>query len=50
MTERSGDRRDGRPLVLVLGGGFAGIGAVRALKGADVEVVLVDRHDPWLPN
>jgi NADH dehydrogenase len=34
-----------RPLVLVLGGGFAGIGAVRALKDADADVVLVDKHD-----
>jgi NADH:quinone reductase (non-electrogenic) len=34
-----------RPRVLVLGGGFAGIGAARKLKGADVDVVLVDRHD-----
>jgi NADH dehydrogenase len=29
----------------VLGGGFAGIGAVHNLKKADVDVVLVDRHD-----
>jgi NADH dehydrogenase len=29
----------------VLGGGFAGIGAARALGGADVDVVLVDRRD-----
>ena len=34
-----------RPVVLVLGGGFAGIGAARALKKADVDVVLVDAHD-----
>lgn len=31
--------------MLVLGGGFAGIGAARALKGSDVDVTLVDRHD-----
>ena len=31
--------------VLILGGGFAGIGAARALKKADAEVVLVDKHD-----
>jgi NADH dehydrogenase len=31
--------------VLILGGGFAGIGAARALKKADAEVVLVDQHD-----
>ncbi len=34
-----------RPKVLVLGGGFAGVGAARKLKKSDVEVVLVDRHD-----
>ena len=36
---------DGRPGVLVLGGGFAGVGAVRKLADADADVVLVDRHD-----
>jgi NADH:ubiquinone reductase (H+-translocating) len=34
-----------RPLVLVLGGGFGGIGAARKLKDADADVVLVDKHD-----
>jgi NADH dehydrogenase len=34
-----------RPRVLVLGGGFAGIGAARNLKDADVDVVLVDRNN-----
>ncbi len=33
------------PKVLVLGGGFAGVGATQKLKKTDVEVVLVDRHD-----
>src|SRR5678815_18724 len=33
------------PRVLILGGGFAGIGTVKKLKGADADVVLVDRHD-----
>jgi NADH dehydrogenase len=41
----SGQAGGGRPRVLVLGGGFAGIGAARKLKKADVEVVLVDKHD-----
>jgi NADH dehydrogenase len=31
--------------VLILGGGFAGVGVARALKGADVDVVVVDRHN-----
>jgi NADH:ubiquinone reductase (H+-translocating) len=34
-----------RPRVLILGGGFAGIGAAKKLDDADAEVVLVDRHD-----
>jgi NADH:ubiquinone reductase (H+-translocating) len=34
-----------RPRVVILGGGFAGIGAARKLEKSDVEVVLVDRHD-----
>jgi len=31
--------------VVVLGGGFAGVGAANKLKKADVDLVLVDRHD-----
>jgi NADH dehydrogenase len=42
MPENSGSAR---PRVLVLGGGFAGVGATQKLKGADVDVVLVDKHD-----
>ncbi len=33
-----------RPHVVVLGGGFGGIAAVRKLKRADVDVTLIDRH------
>jgi NADH:ubiquinone reductase (H+-translocating) len=33
----------GRPRVVVVGGGFAGLAAVRELAGADVDVLLVDR-------
>ena len=31
--------------VVILGGGFGGIGAARALKGADAEVMLARQHD-----
>src|SRR6476620_4120922 len=31
--------------VVILGGGFAGIGAARKLKDADADVVLIDQHD-----
>lgn len=33
-----------RPHVVVLGGGFGGLAAVRSLRGIDVDVTLVDRH------
>jgi NADH:ubiquinone reductase (H+-translocating) len=36
-------QQQGRPRVVVIGGGFAGLQAVRALKGADVDVLLVDQ-------
>ena len=34
-----------RPRVLVLGGGFGGIGAAQKLRKSDADVVLVDKHD-----
>jgi NADH dehydrogenase len=34
-----------RPRVVILGGGFAGLGAAHALHKADADVLLVDRHD-----
>jgi NADH dehydrogenase len=45
MAENTGSDGAPRPRVLILGGGFAGIGAARALKDADAEVVVVDKHD-----
>lgn len=33
------------PRVLILGGGFAGVGAAQKLRKAGADVVLVDRHD-----
>jgi NADH:quinone reductase (non-electrogenic) len=35
----------GRPRVLILGGGFGGVGAAQKLRKSDVDVVLVDKHD-----
>jgi NADH dehydrogenase len=45
LLERLGDDMSERPRVLILGGGFAGVGAAQKLRRADAEVVLVDRHD-----
>ena len=39
-----------RPRVLILGGGFAGVGAAKKLEKADAEVVLVDRHATYAHN
>ncbi len=47
MTETTepGSKHRRGPRVVVLGGGFGGVGAARALKGVGAEVVLVDKHD-----
>jgi len=37
--------RPGRPRVVIIGGGFGGLNAARALKRAPVDVVLVDRYN-----
>src|SRR5687767_5942197 len=34
-----------RPHVVIIGGGFAGLDAARALRRASVAVTLVDRHN-----
>ncbi len=41
----NGHQDSQRPAVLILGGGFGGIGAARKLKHADVDITLVDKHD-----
>ena len=45
MSDQREDGRDRRPRVLVLGGGFGGIGAARKLADAEADVVLVDQHN-----
>ena len=45
MPSESTHRNGNRPRVLILGGGFGGLGAARKLKDSDVDVVLVDAHD-----
>lgn len=34
----------GKPHVVVLGGGFGGLAAIRALRHADIRITLIDRH------
>jgi len=38
-------RGHGRPRVVVVGGGFAGVAAARRLRHADVDVLLIDRRN-----
>lgn len=33
------------PRIIILGGGFAGLGAAAKLKHADAQVILIDKHD-----
>ena len=41
----SGTGGGGRPHVLVLGGGFGGVGAARSFKHVAVDVTVIDKHD-----
>src|SRR5258708_25818657 len=34
-----------RPRVVIVGGGFAGLGAAAGLRGTDVDVTLIDQHN-----
>jgi NADH dehydrogenase len=34
-----------RPRIVIIGGGFAGLDAARALRRADVELTIIDRHN-----
>jgi NADH dehydrogenase len=52
MSGETRTRRPSRPRVVILGGGFAGLSAARALRADRYEVVLIDRSRffEWLPN
>lgn len=43
-ASRVADTPSGRPHVVVVGGGFGGLAAVRKLRRADVDITLIDRH------
>jgi NADH dehydrogenase len=48
LSENAGDvdgSRTTRPRVVIVGAGFAGIAAAKALKGSDAEVILIDRRN-----
>src|SRR4051812_41668720 len=40
--------RLGRKQIVIIGAGFAGIAAARALKRSDADVLLVDRRNPHI--
>ena len=44
-TRKAQDAGDRRPRIIVVGGGFAGLAAVKALKRAPVRVLLIDRRN-----
>jgi NADH:ubiquinone reductase (H+-translocating) len=41
-------KAQGRPRVVVIGGGFAGLNTVKGLKNADVDITLIDRRNHHL--
>src|SRR5438046_10492862 len=44
-TAAAGPRASRRPTVVIVGAGFGGLRAARALRKAPVDVVLLDRHN-----
>src|ERR1700680_1162840 len=40
--------KSGRPHVVIIGGGFAGIAAVKALRHCEADVTVIDRGKPQL--
>lgn len=44
MNTNTSSGNDDRPHVVVVGGGFGGLAAIRKLRHADVDVTLIDRH------
>ncbi|MEM7139008.1 MAG: NAD(P)/FAD-dependent oxidoreductase [Myxococcota bacterium] len=40
--------RNDRPRVAIIGGGFGGLAAAKALRNADAEVAIIDRHNHHL--
>ena len=47
-TDHGPAARDGRPNVVIVGGGFAGLHAAQGLKDADVRITVVDRRNHHL--
>jgi len=45
MVETRIDKKGSRPVVLIVGGGFAGLEAAKGLEDAPVSVILADRHN-----
>jgi 2-polyprenyl-6-methoxyphenol hydroxylase-like FAD-dependent oxidoreductase len=39
------ESRPKQPRIVIIGGGFAGIAAARALRGCDADVILIDRRN-----
>jgi NADH dehydrogenase len=44
----TGEPSASRPRVIIVGGGFGGLAAARALKNASAEIVLIDRRNHYL--
>ncbi|PSR53515.1 FAD-dependent oxidoreductase [Adhaeribacter arboris] len=45
MTKNAKIAETGKPRVIIIGGGFAGLELVKALRHADVQVVLIDKQN-----
>lgn len=44
-TQSDGRRPGGKPRIVIVGAGFGGLYAAKSLRGADAEVLAIDRHN-----
>ena len=44
-SHAANESRPERPRIVIIGGGFAGISAARALRRCDADVILIDRRN-----
>lgn len=48
MTNAAQDRSEHRPHVVIIGAGFGGLAAAKALAEAEVDITIIDRHNHHL--
>jgi NADH:ubiquinone reductase (H+-translocating) len=45
VSAKKAEKQDTKPSVVIVGGGFAGVGCAKKLADHDIPVTLLDRHN-----